>query len=294
MDSQQQCSGNINRRNDPAMPADKAALLRESQDKMQEQGRLQQPGGNVAPVDRPVKLVQLSGEFEGVKDERDQAKNIEMGRTRRRPAPQQNIKPDAEIDQGDEAQPVVERTLGRNQDHGGVERHGLPYQGISSLRPCAHAVDLAHPGGRVLHVMLVDRGQVVASPNTGLLAGAVWLHAVGYQATVVPRLLHPPDAVRGNLELSFFLEIDPGQDDRSRGQKDEQAGCKAYLEVPVHRPQRLLGEGRGVTRLTVLHVGCHGWTQGRTSNLLQRKDFTDYRRPVEVKLCFLEGFCGVW
>ncbi len=61
------------------MLADKIAFLREGQDEMQKQSRLQQPGGNVAPIDRPVKLVQLSGELEGVKDERNQAENIEMG-----------------------------------------------------------------------------------------------------------------------------------------------------------------------------------------------------------------------
>ena len=98
-DAQQQHPRDINRRDDPAMLADKAALLRESQDKMQEQRRLQQPGRNVAPVDGPVKLVQLSGELEGVKDERNQAENIEVRGTRRRPAPQQNIEPDAQVDQ---------------------------------------------------------------------------------------------------------------------------------------------------------------------------------------------------
>ena len=60
------------------MLADKVALLREGQDKMQEQGRLQQPGRDVAPVNRPVKIVQFAGELEGVKDERNQAEDIEM------------------------------------------------------------------------------------------------------------------------------------------------------------------------------------------------------------------------
>jgi hypothetical protein len=41
------------------MFADKVALLREGQDEMQKQSRLQQPRGDVAPIDRPVKLVQL-------------------------------------------------------------------------------------------------------------------------------------------------------------------------------------------------------------------------------------------
>src|SRR6185312_2439179 len=112
--AQQHHPGHINRRNDPAMLAHKVALLREGQDEMQKQSRLQQPRGDVAPIDRPVKLVQLSGELEGVKDERNQTENIEMRGTRRRPASQQNIKADAQVDQRDEAQPVIQRAFGWN------------------------------------------------------------------------------------------------------------------------------------------------------------------------------------
>ncbi len=292
--SQQQHPGHVNGGNDPAILADKGALLREGQDEMQEQCGLKQPCRNVAPVDNPVKLVQLSGELEGVKDERDQAENIEMRGTRRRPASQQNIKPDPQIDQGDEPKPVVQRAFGGNQDDGRVQRDRLPNQGVSRLRPRAHAVNLPHPGGGVLYVVLVDGDQLITGSNPGLLARAVRLHPVGDQASLASGLLHPPDAIRRNLELGFFLEIDPGQNDRGRGQKNQQTGCKADLEVPVHRPQRLLVEGGGKTRRMVKHVGGHGRAQGRTSNSLQRKDFTDYRSAVEVKLRFLEGFCGVW
>jgi hypothetical protein len=104
--------------------------------------------------------------------------------------------------------------------------------------------------------MLVDRDQPIACPNAGFLARAVRFHAVRDEAAVASCLFHPPNAVRRNLELSLFLEIDPGQ--------NQQAGCKADLEVPVHRPQRLLVEGGGKTRKMVLHVGGHDWAQGRT------------------------------
>src|SRR5258708_2898553 len=276
------------------MFADKATLLREGQDKVQKQRWLQQPGRNVAPVDDPVKLVQFPGELEGVKDERNQAEDVEVCGTRRWPASQQDVKPDAQVDQGNEPQPEVQRALAGNQDDRCIQRDRLPYQGISRLRPRAYPVNLPDPGGGVLYVMLVDRSQPIACPNAGLFARAVWLHAVGEQAAVVSGLFHPPNTIRWNLEFSFFLEIDPGQNYCSRGQKNQQAGCKADLEVPVHRPQRLLVKGGGKTRKMVKHVGGHGGAQGRTSNLLQRKDFTDYRSPVDVKLCFLEGFCGVW
>ncbi len=108
VNGQQHASRDIDRGNHPAMLADEVALLREGQNKMQKQSRLQQPRHHIAPVDRPVKFVQLSAELEGVENERNQAENVEVGRTGRRPAAQQDVKPDAEIDQGNEPQPVVE------------------------------------------------------------------------------------------------------------------------------------------------------------------------------------------
>src|SRR5207248_6971100 len=102
---------------------------------MQEQSRLQQPGRDIAPVDRPVKLIQFSRELESVKDKRDQAKDIEMRGTGRRPASQQYIKPDAQIDQGDESKPIVERVLSRNQDYAHIQRDRLPKQRVICFRP---------------------------------------------------------------------------------------------------------------------------------------------------------------
>src|SRR6202022_4698627 len=145
----------INCADDPRMLADKAAFLREGQDEMQEQRGLEQPGRNVAPVDGPVKLVQFSAEFEGVENERDQAEHIEVRGTRRRPASQQDIKADAQVDQGDEPKPEVQRALGGNQDDGRIQRDGLPYQGISRLRPCSYAENLRNRGAVVFSAMLV-------------------------------------------------------------------------------------------------------------------------------------------
>ncbi len=243
------------------MLAYKVAFFREGQNKVQEQSRLQQPGHHVAPVDNPVKIVQLAGELEGVEDERDQAENVEMGGTRGRPSAQQHIEPNAQIDQSDETKPEVERAFGRDQDHGHVQRNRMPNQRVSCFRPGAHPVHLSHAGGSVRHLALVDRGQAIARPNASLVARAIWLNPVGYQAAIASHLFHPPHTVPGNLEIEFLLEVDPGQNHGGSGQQDEQASGKADLKLPVHRPQRLLMEGRGVTQWRVLHVRGQGGVQ---------------------------------
>src|ERR1700730_1621909 len=177
------------------MFADKAALLREGQNEMQEQSGLQKPGRDVAPVDSPVKLVQLSSELEGVENERDQAEDIEMRGARCRPAPQQNVKPDAQIDQSDETKPVVERALSRDQNHCGVQRNRLPNQRVCCLRPGANPVHLTNPRGGVLHLALVDRSQAITHANARLLSRSVCFHPVGYQTAIAAALFHPPNAI---------------------------------------------------------------------------------------------------
>ena len=109
---------------------------------MQEQRRLQHPGDDVAPVDRPVEVVQLAGVLERIRDERDQAENVEMRGAWRRPAAQQNVNTDAQINQGNQPQRIVQGAVGRNQNDVGIERHRIADQRISSLRPNAGAVKL--------------------------------------------------------------------------------------------------------------------------------------------------------
>jgi len=82
------------------------------------------------------------------------------------------------------------------------------------------------------------------------------MYPLGDQSAI--SLLHPPNAIGGNLEITFLLKIYPGQNHRRRGQQDEQTGSKADLEFPIHRLQRLLGLGGGITRKTVVHVRGHG------------------------------------
>ena len=88
---------------------------------MQEHRRLQYPGNDIAPVDDPVEVVELAGVLEGVRDERNYAENVEVRRTCRRPASQQYVQPDSQINQRDEAQVVVERAVRRNQQYLGIQ-----------------------------------------------------------------------------------------------------------------------------------------------------------------------------
>src|SRR5205807_9563570 len=120
---QQQCGRDVHHCQQPGTLAHKLALLRERKNEVQEQRGLQHSGGDVAPIDCPVEIVELAGVLEGIGDERDEAKDVEVRGTGGGPAAQQDVEDDAEIDERNQPQPVIERTLGGNENHAGVKRY---------------------------------------------------------------------------------------------------------------------------------------------------------------------------
>src|SRR3954469_25187941 len=273
------------------MPLHHATLLWKGQYKMEEQGRLQQPGYDIAPEDRPIKQVQLAGVLERVKDEGHQAKNVEVHRTGRRLAPQQHIKADTKVDQRYQSQPIVERLLGRDKNHHGVHRHRPAGDGISCLGPGSSPIELPHQPTRVFHLALVDRDQAIAFLNAALFTRTRSLDAIGCQ---LPIVLDPPDPVVGRLCFSIFLKVVPGENTGSRSEQDEQASGKAYLEVPVHWPWRQSRLQGRTTLLRLLHVRCHVCC----SPALVNNYYPISSIIIEVrtigKLRNLVGFCGKW
>src|SRR5258708_3844682 len=138
------------------MLADELAPFREGQYEVQEQRWLQQPRDLIRPEDGPVKSIELAGIVQRVENERYQAENVKMRGTDRRPAPQQYIKPNAQVDEGDQPQPVVHRTFGRNQHHFNNQRTDAADQRAGCLRPDAGIVELARHRSRSMDRAALD------------------------------------------------------------------------------------------------------------------------------------------
>ena len=75
---------------------------------MQQQRRLQHIGENVPPVNRAIERIQLAGKVERAERKRNQAKNVKVSRSGSSPAPEQDVKSNAQINQADQPQPIVE------------------------------------------------------------------------------------------------------------------------------------------------------------------------------------------
>ena len=129
---------------------------------MQEQGRLKQFGNDVGPVDRPVEVVQLSRVMEREIDKRAQAKKIKVRGFGGRPAPEQNVETDAEINERNEPQTGVERPVVGYEDDRNLNRNAVTDQVVLGLGVGADAKELLGQGAYVLYVVVVDRGEQVA------------------------------------------------------------------------------------------------------------------------------------
>src|SRR5579871_6217942 len=114
--------------------------------------------------------------MEGVEDERNEAEDVEVRALGGRPAPQQDVNADAEINQRDQSQAGIKRAIGGYQDDGSIDRHSLPYQRVRGLGPDPHTVELLLEGADVRDLVPIDRNQTVARLDTGSLARTIRLH----------------------------------------------------------------------------------------------------------------------
>ena len=131
-------------------------VVGEADRKVQKERRLERRCGHVAPVNDPVEGVEFAGVTEGVQDERNQAEDVKMDRLGSRPAPEEDVDSDTEIDKRDEPEALIDGTVFGLEDDldietwlrlevGGV-RNG-PKDGVGCMGPDAAAEHFADQRG---------------------------------------------------------------------------------------------------------------------------------------------------
>ncbi len=202
--------GRYARAEQPRPPLNKIPLLRKSQNKVQEQCRLQHPCNNVAPINNPVKVIEFPGVLKRIRDERDDAKNIEVCRTGRGPAAQQNVQTNSQINQRNEAEREIEGSVSRKKEDFGVQGNRIPDQRVRRVVPDARRVELPHQPRGILDFLAIYRDQLVIRFDSGLRALPVWIDAISDENAVV---LNPPDAVIWHGGKPFLLKVKSSKDD---------------------------------------------------------------------------------
>ncbi len=140
---------------------------------MQEERGLQDPRGNVEPINRPVKQVQLAGVSKGVKDKGRQAKDIKVAGFARRPAPEKDEGADEEVEQAHQRQVVPHRAGGALgvEDETGVKGFAVASQTVVGKRPDTELVNLLHRFRGGGNGLAIDRLELVALADSGTVGG---------------------------------------------------------------------------------------------------------------------------
>ena len=167
------------RRGDVERSVDQAAAIAppafaKAEGEVQEERRLKRCSLHVGPVDDEIESIECACELEGVEDERHQAEDIKVGRLRRCPASEENVKSDGQIDETYEPLDLVVGTVGGLKDDANVDGDGLgpigglTEDGVSGVTPDPGLIHLIGGGGDHRGWDAIDGGENVALANAGL------------------------------------------------------------------------------------------------------------------------------
>src|SRR5215472_15906980 len=106
---------------------------------MHQQSSLQQQSNHVRPVNRPVKRIQFPAVMERVINERNEAENVKMHRSRSGPAFCKNEEPDEEIQNSEHSEAIPDhvRLAEWSGDNFCFKGNSSANQRVRNLRPDA-------------------------------------------------------------------------------------------------------------------------------------------------------------
>jgi len=156
------------------------------------------------------------------------------------PAPEQDIDPDAKVDESDKPQSLIDGPVLRLQNHLDIEscravqidrlRHG-PEDGIGRMRPDSAVKHLATQRGNAWGRAIVHTDKNVAGPDSCTVPRRTRRHPFRFQAAVG---LDPPNAIRWDVEPVFVLEVHCGQHTDRYGRQSEHDGQDPGLGSVFH------------------------------------------------------------
>jgi len=166
--------GSVDQRQQPVPVPAAQALLGKDQSEVQKERRLQCVCDDVAPEDRPVQKVEPARVVKGVEDERGQAEDVEVRSARRRPAAEQDVYPDGQVDQADHAGQVGQCAIrwDRNDRDRRVQRDAAADDFVVGLTEDACVLEFSIEIGADFDSFVIDRCKQIARFNTGLRSRA--------------------------------------------------------------------------------------------------------------------------
>ncbi len=215
--------------------------------KVEEECRLERISDNLAPVDSLVEGFRPAEVPERVEDERGEAEQIKVGGVGRGPASEEDVEADAEIDQGDEAKPLIDAAILEVEDDGDIrDAETMTDESVVNGVVGAGVPHLPREKRESRGGNVVGFEEEVAGFYAGTFARAIGGDALGLKTTVG---FDPPDAVGGNLVTVFLHQVVPRTHDGGTGKERQKDGDDAGLKRPGHGKRMLRPEHPGEIRL---------------------------------------------
>src|SRR5665213_296995 len=238
-EDEQHRAGQVEQRIEEVAAGARLFVVGEADREVQEERGLESCGYVVAPQDPEVESVQLSGDLEGVEREGGQAEDVEVGGFRGRPAAEENVEADGEVDQRDEAEDLVVGTVvvgaGFEDDLdgeggflavGGGAGNGV-FCGGKDAAPIDGADGVGEVGGR----LAVDRDDDVAFADAGAVGGRS--RGDGVDEEAAGGFGHA-GAVGGGIEAEVLRQVRRRQPDNAQGEQGKQDGDETSWVAALH------------------------------------------------------------
>ena len=136
-----------------------------------------------------AELIELARGPEGVKNERNKAEDEEVGGMWGGPAPQKYIEADAEIDQGDEAEPLMDAAVLHVEDDGDIgQADTIALEAVVDGVVGSGAPDFAGEVSADQSRLVAGGDEKIAWFDAGALAGTIGGNPLSFEAAAWVRL----------------------------------------------------------------------------------------------------------
>ena len=154
-----------------------------------------------------------------------------MGGKGRRPASEEDVQADTEIDESDKAKALIEAAVGWFENDWQIDVIAGPQNAVCSGSVCFGVKEFAIERGNARDRVFVDSNQQVATANPGVLTWAARQNAMRDEAASG---FEPDNTVGRCLVIAFLEKVQGRENDSGDGNKRQEHDGHPGLKIRLH------------------------------------------------------------